>query len=957
MYNVNFCDDRNRVIQSENQNITNGVDYTTTQYDFSGKPLRTLLVHKKNSTPAATHTLVTKLSYDPASRLKSIFKNIDGAAVDQLIDSMQYNELGQLRAKYLRNKVDSLIYDYNIRGWVTGINKAYVADTVNHWFEMELAYDKTTSAAPGNTYATPEYNGNIAGTVWKGAGSNVNRKYDFSYDVVNRLTGAGFTQYNGSSFDTSAKLDFSVSNLSYDANGNIMTMNQSGWLAGQSGPIDVLQYTYLNNNVSNRLRCVTDGQNVATTQLGDFHYNPTTKTTTDYAYDGNGNLHSDNNKVIDTIKYNFLNLADTVHMIGKGYIYYIYDAAGTRWKKIITDSLSRHSTTILYIGGFVYQQSDSITNAGGGSDTLQFIALGEGRARWAFQKFTTGSTGYSFQYDFFEKDHLGNTRMVLTQERDTTNYLASMEAAYRSTETQLFGNITNTCVAWTSMPNYQNIPNTVRYATTTTNDSVSKVDYTGTSGQTTGPSLLLKVMSGDTVQIKVQCFYNSGSGSTNNSSFSSVLNSLASGLVSIAGVEHGTLSNLTTSGSSVYTGVTSFLGSDDSVHSGYPKAYLNYIFLDDQFNYVSSLSGAVQAANANSPAGSMNTIAPGSQIGLNKNGYLYIWVSNETQGWDVFFDNLAVQYKQGTLLEENHYYPFGLTMAGISDKAVKTGYAENKYRYNHGSELQNKEFADGSGLELYATNYRLFDPQLGRFGQIDPLSEISEDQSNYSYALNNPVQYNDPFGLTVSDSSHPQNLPQATVTGHKNSSASSVPILPVSATRMATDNVRIGSAPRINTSMRFLPAEVANKSYPEPAYAKGTTVTEFRTSMKMKFVRVFNARNAGTNPSGAGRWMMKESEIQDLSGNQIKEDFALPGENAPDQMVEVEVPEGTLMRVGYAGQNSFGLGGGVQFEVMEQIPASSFSAPTQIPLPDVSVPMSIFKTPSELPILPEEIIP
>jgi hypothetical protein len=194
------------VTQSENQNITNGVDLTTMQYDFSGKPLRTLLIHKKNSTPVATHTVVTKLSYDPAFRLKSIYKNIDGAASDQLIDSMQYNELGQLRAKYLGNKVDSLVYDYNIRGWVTGINKGYVADTVNHWFGMELAYDKTTSAAPGNTHATPEYNGNIAGTVWKSAGSNINRKYDFSYDAVNRLTGANFNQYNGSGFDKSAKI-------------------------------------------------------------------------------------------------------------------------------------------------------------------------------------------------------------------------------------------------------------------------------------------------------------------------------------------------------------------------------------------------------------------------------------------------------------------------------------------------------------------------------------------------------------------------------------------------------------------------------------------------------------------------------------------------------------------------------------------------------------------------------
>ncbi|MBL7733444.1 MAG: HNH endonuclease, partial [Chitinophagaceae bacterium] len=124
-----------------------------------------------------------------------------------------------------------------------------------------------------------------------------------------------------------------------------------------------------------------------------------------------------------------------------------------------------------------------------------------------------------------------------------------------------------------------------------------------------------------------------------------------------------------------------------------------------------------------------------------KNGYVYIYVSNESPV-NVFFDNLQVVHTRGAILEETHYYPFGLVMEGISSKAVAFGNPKNKEKTFQGQQID-----DDFGLNWVQFRWRNHDPQTGRFIEIDPLSEEYEYNSTYAFSENKVISHVELEGL------------------------------------------------------------------------------------------------------------------------------------------------------------------------------------------------------------------
>lgn len=801
LLSTNYFDEKLNVIQSLSENIRRGVDVFSIQYDFSGNTLSTIKKHQTNNSSFINASdnlftglnVITKSEFDllrrPIRNFVLYTFNLSDAsnpANYKKLSEARYDPFGRISWKKVganptepQREMEQMDYSYNIQGWLTGVNKDYATaqypgnqnfNQFDRRFGYYLGY-----VADGITVGDlAQFNGNISTTIWRSQGDNTPRKYIYFYDNVNRFRKAVFSQINNfgppnySTQWSNSKVDFTSVVSSYDKNGNILGLSHHGIKPGHTGGflIDDLVYQYQtnSNNQSNSNKLLTITDNALTGNsgiMGDFKDETHT---TEYYYDRNGNQTSDLNKKIGDgltnpgIIYNFLDLPQSMPVIGKSITAITYDASGVKLARKITDEVTGQVKNIYYVDEFIYYDDKlqyilneegklriikPVTGANAPSFSVNFLSI-SGNVQ-------LGATGFYGVYDYNLKDNLSNVRMVLTEESHTQEMRCSMEndpanpTNVAPEEEELFGQSTS---GNNEVINTRKLRATTPWPATANSSTyvcALKKALPNATPTSIGPNVMLKVMAGDLLSGKVDYFYYSN---TPNSDNQSILLDLVSSFVNVMSANSLVSSSIKDNSAQIFSNysagsspINSYLSNNHPpVPNNTPRAYLNYLFFDEQFNYISENSGALPVANwpTSNPVDGIAGNLPFTNIVAPKNGYVYVYLSNESSNITVYFDNFMVNHKRGSIVEDNAYYPYGLKIAGISSKAFDA--PKNPYQYQG----DYAEFDEESGYnEFYLRNY---DPQIGRFVQADPFKEFP---SPYTGMGNDPVNNVDPSGGSI----------------------------------------------------------------------------------------------------------------------------------------------------------------------------------------------------------------
>lgn len=395
------------------QNI-NGLGPKTIDYTYDNITGEVTLVDYQKHTPG--ERFLQKYSYDIKGQLTQVETSTD--AVDYSIQARyEYYEGGSLKRKVIGDNLQGMDYVYNLEGSLKSINHPDLISSkdpggdANDLFGMTLHYNSndynrfnTPKPISVSSLGDDQYNGNIKGVEWKTNGMS-QANYFYGYNRNNWLTRADYNLGTGTT-------DYRVDNLTYDANGNILTLRRNKHYENGSNVMDNLTYRYKTG--TNQLTHVDDAVTV-NTNANDIK----DQASGNYVYNSIGQLISD---AQDGITYTYLTsgLISKVESAESSVSFY-YDDRGQRSKKISSNGTITNTT-------FYVRDASGNPLAIYNGNSLEHPVYGI--SRLGVVKRAVGQTALAQENYFYElTDHLGNVRAVVNK-NSVGNVVALVKTDY-----------------------------------------------------------------------------------------------------------------------------------------------------------------------------------------------------------------------------------------------------------------------------------------------------------------------------------------------------------------------------------------------------------------------------------------------------------------------------------------------------------------------------------------------
>ena len=393
-----YYDNKKRLVQSRTNNYMGGYDCYYYQYDYVGNVLRQAHNHSNPADALFGYEEVYTYGYDAAKRLTDCRHKLKSGQ-ERLLYRNSYDEYGRVIEKSYTEKCKTT-YAYNMRNQLTGI-------------QADDLYSQTYTFTNG---------GNIERTDWYCDYVDFRHTYAYTYDKLDRLVSAKHTANDdiASQFVDYQEYDgepiYDVS-YEYDKHGNITRLQRLGYTGEYLvRSLDDLTYRY----DGNRLMAVeaADNDQYVSTFEDEVHE------AEECSYDLNGNLVKDNNRNLQNIDYNYLNLPQQIYYgkqdAGK-VISYTYATDGTKLKSLYAtgtnDILSPIGTLdsnmdndIVYSDSVVYCDNSLYVKG-----RLDRILLPDGYIQVTYQTIRGRLVAF-YKYYYLMKDHQGSARINISEE-------------------------------------------------------------------------------------------------------------------------------------------------------------------------------------------------------------------------------------------------------------------------------------------------------------------------------------------------------------------------------------------------------------------------------------------------------------------------------------------------------------------------------------------------------------